>query len=94
MLPVEEGNFWYKIERIHRTDLIKQQSETNDHSNTRSGNSQTDYWLQNELYNLKKKHKNILVLKNPLLSDSLIDAAQVLICRALRIKSYKSILNC
>lgn len=49
MLPVEEGNFWYKIERIHRRDLIKQQSETNDHSNTRSGNSQTDYWLQNEL---------------------------------------------
>ena len=91
---VEDGNSWYNIERIYWRCSINGKRETNEHSNTRSSNSQSDFWLKNELYNLKVEDKNILISENAWLNDNLMDAAQVLICKALGVKSYQSFLNC
>ena len=52
------------------------------------------FWLQNEFYYLKNEDKNILMTKDALLNDRIIDAAQNVICKALgKIDSFQSVLN-
>ena len=40
---------------IYLRGFIKGKSKANDYSNTRSRNSHSNFWLKNELYNLKVK---------------------------------------
>lgn len=94
LILVEDGKSWYTIERIYWKGSINGKSETNEHSNTRSSNSESNFWLKNELYNLKVEDKIILISESAWLNDNIMDAAQVLICKALGVKSYQSVLNC
>ena len=51
-------------------------------------------WLCNEMYILKKEDQHLLLSKNVLLNNLIMDAAQKLICKEIgTVESYQSVLN-
>ena len=52
------------------------------------------YWLKNDLYRLNRECNDILLSEASWLNDSIMDAAQILLCKALGTeKTYQSVLN-
>ena len=52
------------------------------------------YWLKNDLYHLNRECNDILLSEASWLNDSIMDAAQILLCKALGTeKTYQSVLN-
>ena len=53
-----------------------------------------NFWIKCDLYHLKNEDKDILLSPTGWMNDNLMDAAQHLICKALGIQNFQSVLYC
>ena len=77
---------WFTIDRLYWKGNRKAM-EISDDSNS------SKVWLKTTDYLLTEKEKNILLSDTEWLNDNIMDAAQKLICKALSLESYQSVLN-
>ena len=88
--------FWYNVERIYWKSPkgVPSTTITDDNKeNVRNDDANDEvFWLQNDLYNLKKADQTIILSKEAWFNDNIMDAAQRIICKALDIE-YQSVLN-
>ena len=69
-------------------------NDANGDDNSDNLDNEEEFWICNELYNLKKEDADILRSDNSWLNDRIMDAAQKLICKQLGDKSsYQTVLN-
>ena len=76
-----------RVAELIRDSFVNNNLETD--SNQRDG-----FWLRNENFYLKVEDKNILLSSNAWLNDKIMDASQILICKALGTQDYQSVLYC
>ena len=85
----------YTIQRIYRRNTLKEKKDSFVNNNLETDSNQRDgFWLRNENFYLKVEDKNILLSSNAWLNDKIMDASQILICKALGTQDYQSVLNC
>ena len=86
---------WYTIQRIYWRNTLKEKKDSFVNNNLETDSNQRDgFWLRNENFYLKVEDKNILLSSNVWLNDKIMDASQILICKALGTQDYQSVLNC
>ena len=86
---------WYTIQRIYWRNTLKEKKDSFVNNNLEIDSNQRDgFWLRNENFYLKVEDKNILLSSNAWLNDKIMDASQILICKALGTQDYQSVLNC
>ena len=75
---------WYTIQRIYWRNTLKEKKDWFVNNNLETDSNQRDgFWLRNENFYLKVEDKNILLSSNAWLNDKIMDASQILICKAL-----------
>ena len=85
---------WYTIQRIYWRNTLKEKKDSLVNNNLKTDSNQRDgFWLRNENFYLKVEDKNILLSSNAWLNDKIIDASQILICKALG-THYQPVSNC
>ena len=86
---------WYTIQRIYWRNTLKEKKDSFVNNNLETdSNQRDDFWLRNENFYLKVEDKNILLSSNAWLNDKIMDASQILICKALGTQDKQSVLNC
>ena len=86
---------WYTIQRIYWRNTLKEKKDSFVNNNLETDSNQRDgFWLRNKNFCLKVEDKNILLCSNAWLNDKIMDASQILICKALGTQDYQSVLNC
>ena len=74
--------------------VIVDPNDNNRNDNTASISKGKEFWIRNDLYNLKKQDTDILHSQSAWLNDHIMDAAQKLICKTLGDeRSCHSVLN-
>ena len=81
----------------HSKNILEKYSQGKKKDSFVNNNIETDsnqrdgFWLRNENFYLKVEDKNILLFSNAWLNDKIMDASQILICKAL---GRQIVLNC
>ena len=89
-------NFYWKSAKSGATNLIVvvDPNDSNCNDKAASISNEEEFWIRNDLYNLKKKNADTLHSQSAWLNGRILDAAQKLIYKAPGDKkSYQSVLN-
>ena len=76
---------------LEKYQVVKRTCHTEKESLKPDRDPKKECWLQNDLYHLKLEEKGMLLSEKTWLNNTIMDAAQILICKALGKKdSYQT----